>query len=423
MAARINAWNAAGLTSGPGIMEAPPFRIEVCGAGNVLFDGGMNTASCEALYQCDEVNIELREEGRNDFVNDRMDTFSFAFLESLPTSVIGKITQADYVQVPYVINSIPDGVAIITSIISLFVLVKELEQAVEKTAVAIAELIGDIIPTVGSGATITVGAIIADIFKIIFYLAYLAVLVVAIIDLTILLFESIIQRTKFKKGIKVYTLLKRATEYLGMNLSTTLFQPGGIYENAVIIPKKTALSTNTTNSFSFVTNVTGLLFKMKQYDDSFHPASYGYFEGTFGQFLTALNDTFNSKYWIIQPPSSTLKTFVYERRDHFINQSTYTLPPLVKYDPHGTNACEWKANYYITFALDPVDTNTYDLYEGNNIQHITYPFIVNKKGNVLLTGLEERRLIWSRVKAKASNNAVEDIFNVCYMIAKVTLIH
>lgn len=419
LANNINTWNTAGLFGGAGILEAPPFRIEVCGAGNILFDGGVNTAACDTLYQCDEVNAELREADRMDFLNDRANSFSFAFLADLPASAPGHISQSDYVLVPYVINSIPDGIEIITGIISLFVLVKELEQAIEKTTGVIIELVGDIFPTVGSGATIAVGAIFADILKLLLYLVYLAILTVAIIDLSQLVFESLIQPVKYKKGIKVYTLLKRATEYLGMQFSSSLFQPGGQYEHLTIIPKKTALATNITSQFSFVSSVTGLVFKMKRYDDAQHPSTYGYFEGTFGDLLLALNDVFNSKATIVKQANGFL-IFYYERIDHFQNQSTYVLPNLVKYDPHGTNACEWDANYYITYALDASETNTYDLYEGTNIQHILSPIIINKRGNVLLKGITEKRLGFTRAKDKKSNNAIEDIFNVIYIVAQTT---
>lgn len=416
MANRIKLWNAAGLTGGQGILEAPPFRIEVCGANNILFDGGINTGACETLYQCDEVDSPLRERDRADFVDERENSFSFAYLASLPSNVQGAITQADYVLVPYVINTIPDGVTIITSIISLFVLVKELEQAIEKTAAAVAELIGDIIPTVGSGATIAVGAIIADIVKLILYLAYLAILTIAIIDLTILLFESIIQPTKYKKGMRVSKLFEKAAAHMGMLFSSTLLS--GVFKDLVIIPKKTALSTNQQNVFGFVQNLTGLAFKMRQNDDAFHPASTGYYDGTFGDFKKAMMDVFNAKVTIRQTATASIPTMYFERVDYFQNQSTYKLPPLVSnYDPYGTNACELDANYYVTYGLDPIETNTYDLYEGNNIQHIVSPITFIKKGNILLKGRDERRLVFSRAKGKGSNNAVEDIFNVCYTIA------
>jgi hypothetical protein len=412
---KINTWNANGLTGGPGLLEAPPFRIEVCG-GEVVFSGGIDTAACETLYECDKISAPLRESSRGDFLDDRANSFSFAYLAS-PSMINqpGYLSQTDYVLVPYVINSIPNYLEAITGIISLFVMVKELQQTIDKVADLIAGLQGAIIP-VAPPVALTVGMILWAIFQIVAFLVYAVILVIAIIDLTMLIFSSLIQTTKYKKGIRVSTLFQKACDYLGFIFSSSILI-NSPYKDLVILPKKTAFDTNTSMNYGFVNAITNLNFKFKQYDDAVHPGSTGYFGGTFGDLINAMEDVFNAKTTPVKN-SAGVTTLHFERADFFASYSTYRLPNI-KFEPHATNACELAGNYYLTYALDSNETNTYDQYEGNNCQHIDSPVAVNNKGNILIRRIDERRLIFARAKMKTQNSPIEDIFNVLYNVTKL----
>ena len=414
---KINTWNALGMTGGPGLLEAPPFRIEVCG-GEIIFEGGINTAACETLYECDKISAPLREKNRGDYLEDRGESFSFAYLAS--PGMIGKpgyISQTDYVLIPYVINSIPNYIDAITGIISLYVMVKELQEAIQKTANLVSGLVGSLVPAVGVGVVITAGQIVAAMMEIIAFTIYTIILTIAIIDLTLLIFNSLIQLTKYKKGIRVKTLFQKACDYLGFNFVSSILQ-SSFYSDLVIIPKKTALDTNQTVNHGFVSSLTSLNFKFKEYDDAVHPNTTGYFEGTFGDLIHVISDVFNAKETMIKNAAGNT-TFYFERIDYFQNYSSYHLPNI-NFDPHGTNACDLAANYYITYSLDSSETNTYDLFEGTNCQHINVPINVGDKGNILLKGIDERRLGFARAKMKTKNTPIEDIFNVIYNITKLT---
>lgn len=409
----IDKWFKNGLLGKDGVFEAPPFAMDACGL--TVLDGGVNIADCGALFECDKITAPIREANKMDFLNERARGFSFAYLADPSYNGPGKITQADYVQVPYVINSIPNYEQALLGCVSMYILIRELRDAIRQTAHVIADLSGDATTTAGSvvnpviAAAMAVGMVIQDIIKIALYIAYIVVIVVALIDLMILFFQSLIQPLKYKKGIKVSTLFTRACQYLGINFASTILQTAP-YSNLCIIPKKTALIGNKkTTFFTSIVNLT-----LKQYDDATHPNTYGYFEGTFADLILGMNNVLNAKPTIIVYPNGNT-ILHYERVDYFKNQAQYTLPPI-DFRPNGTNACELAANYYLTFSLDDSDTNTYDLYGGTSCQHIQEVSSVTNKGNILLSNLDERRLIFARAQRKTSFTAIEDIFSAVYNI-------
>lgn len=408
----INTWYKNGLIGKDGIFEAPPFEMEACGLK--VIEGGVDIANCEALFECDKITAPTREAYKMDFLNDRAKSFSFAYLADPSYSGAGKITQSDYVQVPYVINSIPNYEQALLGCVSLYIMIRELRDAIRNTAHVIADLTGDAVTAGGSLANpviataMAVGMVLQDIIKIGLYITYVVIILIALIDLMLLVFQSLIQPLKYKKGIRVQTLFQKACDYLGLNFSSTILQSLP-YQNLVVIPKKTAFINNKTSTFNnSIFNLT-----LKQYDDANHPNTYGYFEGTFADLILGINDVFNARPFIVQ--NNTGYTLFYEREDAFKNQAQYTLPDI-NFPPNGTNACELASNYYLTWALDDSETNTYDLYEGTSCQHIQEVASFTNKGNILLQNLTEKRLIFSRAKRKTTYTVIEDIFTAIYNI-------
>ena len=415
LADKINEWNANGMSGGPGIFEAPPFKIRVCGSNQTIFNGGINTADCTALYECDKVIAPLRE-SRMDFLNDRASSFSFAYLYSLTGTAPGRITQTDFVKIPYVINSIPDGVNVMTAGISLFMMLKEVQEIYDRTAAVIAELTGDTTMTVTAAASISaptvapgmaIGRVVVDVVRITFYILYLAFIVIAIIDLVLMLFANLIQPVKYKKGMRVIDIFKKSCDYLGFTFSSNLLNsPAHI--NDVILPRKVAYNSNISIGYQFL----GAQFSRKDVDDNNNPSSVGYPDWTFADFILAEEQRLNAEVRIRG------NTFYFEQKDHFINYANYTLPNIQRKngDPHGTNACELHSNYLLSYSLDDQDTNTYDFYEGTSCQMQLFPNIIINQKNVLLKNLTEINLQYALTKRKDILNAVEKIFNEIYNV-------
>lgn len=414
LATNVNRWNDLGMYGGPGIFEAPPFSINVCG-GKPIFDGGINTADCSTLYECDKVSASLRSQ-KIDLINDRANSFTFAYLASpaLQAGTPGKITQADYVRVPYVINSIPDYVNIMVSGLSLFTLIRELKNIVTQLTNAIKKLIGDVstalgmLPLFNAALAVAIGQVLVDIAAIILLVIYVVFIIKAIIELVLMIFDNLIQPVKYKKSMRVRTLFEKASAYLGYTFSSTLLTQT-VHKDEVIIPRKTALLTNAKIN---LTTVFGFQQSNKNFDDNFNPASVGYFEGTFADLILLYEDRFNAELRIIG------NTLHFETKEHFAKFANYTLPNIKRNnaDPHGTNACELTANYLIIHALDDQDTNTYDEYEGTSAQMTLEPITVLNKKNILLKGITEKRLNLALAKRKKSLNGVEKLFSDIYTV-------
>lgn len=413
LANKINTWNGLGMYGSPGIFEAPPFVIDVCG-GSRIFDGGINTADCSTLYECDKVAASLRSQ-RIDFINDRANGFSFAYLASLPSGSPGRISQSDYVLVPYVINSIPDYVNIMVAGLSLFTLVRELKNIITQTANAIKKLVGDVstalgmLPLFNAALAVAIGQVLVDIVAIVLLFAYAIFVIKAIIELVLMIFDNLIQRVKYKKGMRVRTLFERAIAYIGGYTFSSTLLTQTIHKDEVIIPRKTALLTNAKIN---LTTTFGFQNQNKNFDDNFNPKSVGYFEGTFADLILLYEDRFNAELRIIG------NVIHFETKEHFAKFANYTLPNIQRNnaDPHGTNACELTANYLVIHALDDQDTNTYDEYEGTSALMTLEPINVYNKKNILLKGLTEKRLNLALAKRKKSLNGVETLFSNIYSV-------
>lgn len=419
MAENINSWNAQGMNGSAGIFEAPPFKIVACG-GETIFDGGINTAECSTTYECDKVVAPLRSQGI-DFINERAAGFSFPWLATLPAGQPGRITQADYVSVPYVINSVPDYVNVIVAGISLYTMYKELKEVAEKTKSVIQEISGDTTMVVGSvvnpviATAMAIGRILVDILRITFYILYLFFIIQFIISLINMLFDNLIQPVKYKKGMRVRTLFQKAADYMGMPFSSTLLNSAA-HRDDVIIPRKTAFDINAPLNAN--AQITQMLFgahqvNRKEYDDAKNPKSTGYPDWTFSQLILAEQDRLNAEIRVIN------NTIHFETKEFFQKFSSYVLPNIArkKADPHGTNACELASNYLITYQLDDQDTNTFDQYTGTSCQMQLTPNVVYDKRNILLKNLEEITLQYALAKRKTNLNAVEHVVGFVYDVA------
>lgn len=86
-AAVMNSWFRGGLGSGVGIFEGLPFRIEACD-GVIIFDGCINLTTPDTTFQCDIVKGSAIETNRIQFLNDRAESFTFAYLYSIASGSI-----------------------------------------------------------------------------------------------------------------------------------------------------------------------------------------------------------------------------------------------------------------------------------------------------------------------------------------------
>jgi len=136
-AVTLNNYINRGLTGGTGIFEGPGLQIygQIPGSAPVLFfDGCINTADPAFDVQSDIIMCPIKESGKIDWLNDVANGFRFEYLTSLPYGTPGRITRADYKQIPYAISSIPDYTQAMLLSVSLFIIIKESVDCVAKIA-------------------------------------------------------------------------------------------------------------------------------------------------------------------------------------------------------------------------------------------------------------------------------------------------
>jgi len=360
----INNWFNGGLDgSFPGILEAPTLDIELIeGSTQNIFSGYIDMV--EEFNQGAVQNVvKIKKRKGSDWINDRAQGFSFRYLQE-----IGVIKSSDFVNVPYIINYIPDYTQTALLSISVFVLGKEIYQATKDLSTYIADAIG--------GLT---GPIVSAI-KIALQLVYLVSLSFAIFTMIEQIIASLISPKRNHKGILVKTLLNRGAEHIGLSFQSSIFDSYP-YSNLVYLPIKDKKGGS--SGETGVPSISG-------------PAN------TYGDLLLMLKEMFAAK---INIENDVIKM---ERWDKFKRRSGFVIPHTLQANENRTfNTEDFKANTLIAFVFDTQDQNTLDNFGGTNFQVIMQPKYFINKDAVLMKNLESVRIPCALATRKDSLTDVE----------------
>ncbi len=368
----LNTYLSNGLTGGLGIFEGVPFRIEKC--DQVLLDGYVDLSDAGAEFECDLIKAVVKESGKIDFLRDIADGFSFAYLSDASYTGLGKINSSDYIEIPYVVSAIPNYTEALIMGVSVFVIAKETYEILVNIANILAAIVGGV-----TGALEALAMAIA-------YIAYLVVMIIALYKMIKTLFDNIIQSKKYKLGMRVNKHFERACEYLNLEFSSTILENAN-FKYLTIIPQKIINPGN------------------KNADERKSNNKYkGHFDGTFADFIQAMEYYFNAKVRVIG------QTLHFERVDFFNKTSSYQLPNInISRAPYKLNASELKSNLFIKYQMDGTELNTYDEYSGTSVQVTTQPIIINDPQKRLLKTLDYKNLPFALAKRKESLNEIEKV--------------
>lgn len=311
--------------------------------------------------------------------------------------------------VPYIIVKDNQAEMAISLAITLFLMVKEAIDATKQVITSISDLIGSITPNVGAGVTMDIGDIITQVIKIIFQIAYLALLLAAIINLSKQLFELLFPKIRYFSACKAKELLRVGCQYLGYNFSSTLLDslPG-----LTVLPKP--LKKQQKKWFDFKQDSLNLAFN-KGYPTASDTTP------TVGRLLEALRVQFNGRVRIIG------NTVHLERRDYWatITQNSF-MPKLVlqdtRQDEFTVNTDEGWKRYYIYYQSDISDLHTYDNFEGVDAEYSAEPINVTNADLVSITGYRDvnipfalgarkNKLNWLEELAKSIFKAIDKVIN------------
>ncbi|MES2382474.1 MAG: hypothetical protein V4538_15610 [Bacteroidota bacterium] len=368
----INEWIIKGLTTGVGVFEGIPFRIEVARNGviEVPFKGYLDLTQQGKLSK-NRCTVRAVEENGIDSFNDKADGFSYQFLYDN-----GRITDTDFIWVPYVLNSVPNYVEACVSVVGVYVMVKEIKEVIQK----LIEFVSDM----------PVYYVFSTYIKLILYIIYLILLIIALIKLVKAVVLLIIQPVKYHAAMGLKKHLEKGAEYLGMTFSSPILNQDP-FDKAYIIPEKYFNEPNK---------------KEKQILGFTEPSitQHGFYKGTFGDLIRECKKIFKAK--IIVKDNVI---YMY-REDHIVSSPQFTLPDI--YNPYfELNTDEFRANTLISFQTDSVDKNTMQDYLGTSFQVCTEPPRINNLNMVLMKGFEETRINFALAKTKTGLTTPEEIMS------------
>jgi hypothetical protein len=363
-ATKINNHVAGGLAGQGGIFEGLPYKINykniITGATGNLLDGYIDLTDEALFISCDEVEANIKKNRNLDWLTEQADSFSFTYLTSIN---VGIITDADFVEVPVVLNYRPDAFAVMMIKTSIFMLLRETYQIYRN-------ILADIGTIYNFDFVEGFAALTAD-------LIYLGAVLKSLYELIKELIDQIIPPTRVYKGMLLKTMFEKGCEYLDLDFKSTIFDEKK-WQEIVYMPTK-----------SIGGKVGGGThpFDIEKGCPNANSAVYN-----FGDFLRTMKQMFNAQ---IKIEGRALR---FERKDYWDSKASYNLPDVeTDQDRRLTtfryNTNELNSNYLISFQTDPVDENTLDNFEGTNFQAIIVPdSLPSNPQHVNIKGLAEVRL-------------------------------
>jgi len=355
-----------------GIFEGLSFEIEMQDDNNDLqvFSGYLNFNTYEEISPV-MVKCSVKKDNGLTGLKERSAANSFGYLES-----IGVITDADYVDVPYLVEklSIEGDMAIVSlSIFMMTMMLQDLIKENVKDAKLIIALTAQAAPgSVASSTFYTISTAIANF-------TFTAIALIQLYKLINRLLVLLIPPIRKHKGMRLRRMLEIASDYLGFELESNISH----LDTVIFLPSK-------------------------PFDDK--PIAKGIPNSTdFGYQLSEIfelcNNLFNSK---IQLTDGVLN--MYSLNDSFwIKDSPYRIPSTLDEKIKYNNA-DFKARTFLAFNTDGQEDWTIDNFEGTNYEIIVTPIQETDRNKNLMSGLGEPSFPLCLGSPKDGFNGLENLF-------------
>ena len=381
----INEWIEKGTNGGVGIFEGMPFDLN-------LFNNNPLTKNFKAFIDFrdnyndniddGEVTVSIMKDNDLKTFFDNLSGATCGYLEE-----IGVFTDADYVKIPYVVEKKFNLFEILMASIMLYLMVKELAESVERTANTIAEVVA-LLAFVGTGSNV-LGAALLGALKALISIAYTAILLLAIIELSKTLFEVLVPPLREHKGILLKNALGKIANHFGYEFSSPISE----YNNVTYLPSNPNLDEKT--AFGFISVTKGTQSGIPNNLD------YGYFTA----------DLFNLAKSLPYAKMALIGNTIHLRpkNDPFWIQQTQWEMPDVLVNTLRYNTNEMKSTRLLSFPVDTSDEWTIDNYDRTAVEIKTSPISVINKRAVLLKGLEEVDFQTALGNRKDELNGIENL--------------
>lgn len=349
-----------------GVFEGIPYRVEMQPGISIEYFVDLTE---EAIFRSYEIEVKIKKRKGKDQFFERADGTSFELMAK-------KGVQFDFIDVPYIIvkdNLVEVGLSLG---ISIFVMTKELIQAIKDLAASISALIQAVTPNATVPPLPPLGAILSLVVVVLAQLAYTIAILIALLKLAQQFFELIFPKVRYFKASKVKELILKGCQYLGFGFDSTLLNS---ISGLTVLP--VPLVKEKKSIFDYIQNDLNFAFT-KGYPTAQDTTPL------LGDLIRAVERQFNAK-------TRVINGVVYiERRDFWQNlSSNMILPALALQDPRqdeyilNTNEV-WK-RYYIRYQLDYSDVHTLDFYDPTDAEYSTEPANVINADLVSIKGLDE----------------------------------
>jgi hypothetical protein len=341
----------------------------------------------ETIFRDYEIEVKIKKRKGKDNFFERADYTTWELMNK-------KGVNFDSFNIPYVI--IPDN-AIETAIglgISIYVLTKDLIDAIAALSETITNIIDSVTPEVGAGVTTDPAEIATLVVKALIQIVIIALLIVAIVKMTQQFFELLFPKVRNFLGQKVKRLIEQGCEYLGYQFSSSLLD--GI-NGLTICP--VPLIKEKKSFFDYIQNDLDFAFN-KGYPSSSDSTP------TLGSLILAMESMFNAK--------TRIRNGVVEleTKNYWIDLASNNILPAL--NVQNDRQSEYKFNTgdiwkrtYIHYSVDYSDTFTVDFYDPTDAEYSTEPVLVNNADLVTIKGLNEVAIPFSLAGRKSGLNWLE----------------
>lgn len=359
-------WINKGRQGGVGIFEGVPISIlNSNGQNNISVFKGILDLQAGTIIQenLKQVRTRLRQDESLNQLDDLLEPLDYGYLKSL-----GVISSSDYVSVDYVVNKTDNGLETITTLITVYLLSKQLADTIKEIGSSIAIVAGISV----SGVPGPIGAAVYAVAVAILQVAYAVTLLILIIDFGTDLFNVLIQPKRTHKGVLLKTLLAKACEHIGYTLETTIED----LENLVYLPSNQNVDEfGLKNVFNKVGSIT---------EGIPNSGDIGY---TCPEMFQICRDLFNARFAIL---GNTVQ-FHTENSSYWVSQSGWEKPNSLRNvaeRAYRYNTDEIKGSIFIQFQTDIVDEYTIKNYQGTSFQVLTDAKAVGKTANKTIKNLD-----------------------------------
>jgi len=371
-----------GLTGGVGIFEGVPAKIAVYNKNNtaIVFDGYINlTKDYKDESWNGRIFVTVQKKDGLNSLEDRLSGLTYGYLEEQKV-----FTLKDYISLEYVVEKNNNSFEILVNSVTLFLMLKELAEAVKTTA----ETISDTVAFFATGATGGIAASIYAVSKSVITVAYTATLTVAVTGLINDLVQTFVSPLRKHKVISLYTLLANVSEHLGYTLETDIAE----LKEFFFLPSNNNLDQYDKQGFIFKTE--GTKTGLPNITDNGYLCS---------EMFGAVKNMFRAKLSI---EGSTLQ-FKNVDSSYWVKKSIYKMPPVLEKTKQ-YNTDELNANRLLSFATDISDEWTTSLYTGTTIETITDAVTVNNADAKYISGLDNVQIPYALGNRKTELNALEN---------------